>query len=208
MRLTIQHLQRAWNDKNENYEEILKKVTQTLIEQIDNLSKIASEFSNFAQMPKANNQKLDLDLTITKAISLFSNTAKIEIRYYNNLGKRVYIFADKEQISRVFINLFNNAIQSIPEDRTGKIEVTAERQFHSAVIKISDNGRGIPDEVKDKLFMPNFTTKSSGMGLGLAIIKNIIENINGSISFETSLGKGTTFILEFPEYYEKTDNHE
>jgi len=204
MRLTIQHLQRAWKDKKEDYTEIQKKVTHTLIEQIDNLSKIASEFSNFAQMPKPNNQKLDLNATINNAISLFSNSTEAKISYVSELKRPLCIFADKEQISRVFINLFNNAIQSIPEDRKGKIEVFLEELNHMAIIKIKDNGRGIPDEVKDKLFVPNFTTKSSGMGLGLAIIKNIIENIQGRISFVTSLGKGTTFILELPEYNESS----
>ena len=204
MRLTIQHLQRAWKDKKENYTEIQKKVTNTLIEQIDNLSKIASEFSNFAQMPKANNQKIDLNETINNSISLFTNSSDIKINYASEVNRPVYIYADKEQISRVFINLFNNAIQSIPEDRNGKIDVVLEELNEVAIIKIKDNGRGIPDEVKDKLFVPNFTTKSSGMGLGLAIIKNIIENIQGRISFTTSLGKGTTFILELPEYSESS----
>jgi two-component system nitrogen regulation sensor histidine kinase NtrY len=202
MRLTIQHLQRAWKDKKENYTELQKKVTNTLIEQIDNLSKIASEFSNFAQMPKANNQKLDLNITLNNAISLFSNSKDVNISYVSDLKNPVYIYADKEQISRVFINLFNNAIQSIPDDRKGNIEVSLQKLNNIAIIKIKDNGRGIPDEVKDKLFMPNFTTKSSGMGLGLAIIKNIIETIHGRISFVTTPGEGTTFILELPEYTE------
>ena len=205
MRLTIQHLQRAWKDKNENYTEIQRKVTKTLIEQIDNLSRIASEFSTFAQMPKANNQKLELNAIINNAIGLFSNSADIKIGYVSELKSPVYVYADKEQISRVFINLFNNAIQSIPEDRKGKIDISLEKQKNIAIIKIKDNGRGIPDELKDKMFTPNFTTKSSGMGLGLAITKNIIENIQGRISFVTSPDKGTTFILELNEYSGQSD---
>jgi two-component system nitrogen regulation sensor histidine kinase NtrY len=206
MRLTIQHLQRAWQDKKDNYAEIQNKVTQTLIEQIDNLSRIASEFSTFAQMPKAENQKLELNATISHAISLFSNSTDVNINYTCKLKSPVYIYADKEQISRVFINLFNNAIQSVPEDRRGKIDVSLEKLNKMAIVKIKDNGRGIPDELKDKMFTPNFTTKSSGMGLGLAITKNIIENIHGQISFETVPGKGTTFILELPEYSGQSDN--
>jgi nitrogen fixation/metabolism regulation signal transduction histidine kinase len=205
MRLTIQHLQRAWQDKKENYTEIQKKVTRTLIEQIDNLSRIASEFSTFAQMPKAKNEKLELNATIVNATGLFSNSTDVKISFVTELKSPVYIYADKEQISRVFINLFNNAIQSIPEDRKGKIDVSLEKQNNMAIVKIKDNGRGIPDELKDKMFTPNFTTKSSGMGLGLAITKNIIENIHGQISFETSPGKGTTFILELPEYSDQHD---
>ncbi|MBN2214467.1 MAG: GHKL domain-containing protein [Bacteroidales bacterium] len=200
MRLTIQHLQRAWEDKKENYAEIQKKVTQTLIEQIDNLSRIASEFSSFAQMPKADNRKLELNATINKAIGLFSNSTNVKFGFSSKLKDPLYIYADREQISRVFINLFNNAIQSIPEDRKGKIDVSLEKHKNMAIVKIRDNGRGIPDELTDKMFTPNFTTKSSGTGLGLAITKNIIENIHGQISFETSPDRGTVFILELPEY--------
>jgi len=95
-----------------------------------------------------------------------------------------------------------NAIQSIPEDDRGKIEIELMTNKDTAYVKIKDNGKGIPDEQKDKLFMPNFTTKTSGMGLGLAIVKNIIENCNGKIDFETELGKGSTFIIELPIYKE------
>ncbi len=200
MRLTVQHLQRAWNDKKTDYPDIQKRVTQTLIEQIDNLSKIASEFSNFAQMPKAINQKVNLEQKIKNVISLFSNSSKIQINFSKNVKNDIHIFVDNEQLSRIFLNLLKNAIQSIPDKRKGEIDVILEKYGDMAVIKIRDNGKGIPDDVKDKLFMPNFTTKSSGMGLGLAIIKNIIENINGTIDFETKLGAGTTFIVKLPIY--------
>ncbi len=205
MRLTIQHLQRAWKDKKENYAEIQEKVTRTLIEQIDNLSKIASEFSNFAQMPKAKYQKLDPGLILQNTISLFATSQDISISFYSDIQDEKYIFADKEQITRVFINLFNNAIQSIPDDRKCVIEVTLEEKNKNILIKIKDNGKGIQDDVKDKLFTPNFTTKTSGMGLGLAIIKDIVENMGGKIYFETEPGKGTTFFVELPEYEETSD---
>ncbi|MFO7658083.1 MAG: ATP-binding protein [Bacteroidales bacterium] len=200
MRLTIQHLQRTWKDKNENYAEIHEKVTQTLIEQIDNLSKIASEFSNFAQMPKAKNQKLDIEHIIRNTISLFSNAPGVTIGYKPAIKGPVYVFADKEQLARVFINLFKNAVQSVPEERACKILVTINIINGKVLAKVEDNGRGIHDDVKTKLFTPNFTTKSSGMGLGLAITKDIIENIGGRIYFETSWGKGTVFFVELPEF--------
>ena len=98
--------------------------------------------------------------------------------------------------------LFKNAIQSIPEDIKGRIEVELRTAGNKALVKIRDNGKGIPEELRDKLFMPNFTTKSSGMGLGLAIVKNIIENCDGRIDFETIPGKGTAFTLEFPIFKE------
>ncbi|NJK84987.1 MAG: ATP-binding protein [Bacteroidales bacterium] len=110
-----------------------------------------------------------------------------------------FIFADKEQISRVFINLLTNAIQSIPEERQGKVSVLLDLTPKTVIIKVIDNGKGIPDELLEKLFVPNFTTKTSGMGLGLAITKNIVENSGGTIRFETKYGVGTTFIVEFPQ---------
>jgi two-component system nitrogen regulation sensor histidine kinase NtrY len=195
MKLSVQHLLRSWKDGEEKYGENISKVTATLIEQIDNLSAIASEFSNFAKMPTAHNQKIDLVQKIKNTTSLFSNTRNIEIKTNFHNNKKVLVYADKEQLSRVFINLLKNAIQSIPDERDGKIEVELITEGDSALVKIRDNGKGIPDELKDSLFMPNFTTKSSGMGMGLAIVKNIIESCNGKIDFETQLGKGTTFII-------------
>ncbi len=200
MKLSVQHLLRSWKDGEEKYGENINKVTATLIEQIDNLSAIASEFSNFAKMPKAHNQRIDLVQKIRNTTGLFSNTRNIDIKTNFHNNKKVLVYADKEQLSRVFINLLKNAIQSIPEGRQGKIEVELMTEGDSALVKIRDNGKGIPDELKDSLFMPNFTTKSSGMGLGLAIVKNIIESCNGRIDFETQLGKGTTFIIRLPVF--------
>ena len=200
MKLSVQHLLRAWQDSNENYGEYLERVSRTLIEQIDNLSTIASEFSNFAKMPRANNQKVNLVDTIKDIVDLFGDSKKTEVLADFHGNKELYVFADKEQLSRVFINLVKNAIQSIPEKREGKILIDINHHDQLAMVRINDNGKGIPEELRDKLFMPNFTTKSSGMGLGLAIVKNIVENIKGKITFETLVDHGTTFIVEIPVY--------
>lgn len=202
MKLSVQHLLRSWKDGKENYGEHIDKVTNTLIEQIDNLSAIASEFSNFAKMPKANNQKIDLIQKIKNSTGLFANIKNIDIKTNFHNNRNVIVFADKEQLSRAFINLLKNAIQSIPDDIQGKIEIDLTTNKDKAYVKIKDNGKGIAGELKDKLFMPNFTTKTSGMGLGLAIVKNIVENCNGKIDFDTELGKGTTFNIELPIYKE------
>ncbi len=202
MKLSVQHLMRSWKDGEKKFGEHIDKVANNLIEQIDNLSAIASEFSNFAKMPKAINQKINMVQKINNSVNLFTNTKNIVIKTNFHNNKNVPVLGDKEQLSRVFINLIKNAIQSISEDINGKIEIELLKTKNTALIKIRDNGKGIPDELKDKLFMPNFTTKSSGMGLGLAIVKNIVENCSGRIDFETVLGKGTTFTLEFPIYKE------
>ncbi|KPK80594.1 MAG: hypothetical protein AMS27_16705 [Bacteroides sp. SM23_62_1] len=202
MKLSVQHLQRAWQNHSEDREKNLEKITATLIEQIDELSSIANEFSNFAKMPRANNIKLDIKERINDIISLFINTEGFEFKTVFKSRGKTFILADKEQISRVFINLIKNAVQSIPEDRKGLITVELESSNDFAIVKIRDNGKGIPEDLGDKLFEPNFTTKSSGMGMGLAIVKSIIENAKGEISYETIPGKGTTFIVRWPLYKE------
>jgi len=115
-------------------------------------------------------------------------------------NKRVNVFADKEQLLQVFNNLIKNAIQAIPDNVEGLIKIELFTSENTVKVKVADNGKGISDELKDKLFTPNFTTKTSGMGLGLTIAKNIVENANGTIWFETEIGKGTTFFVELPVY--------
>jgi signal transduction histidine kinase len=199
MKLSVQHLQRAWSDKNERFSEYLDRISKTLIDEIDNLSAIASEFSNFAKMPNAINQPLDLITKINNVVSLFSNDNVIFKVNLNN-NNEILIYADKEQISRVFINLFKNAIQSVEKNVTPVIETTVVNKNSKVEVRVKDNGKGIPLEMRDKLFRPNFTTKTSGMGLGLAIVKNIIESVGGTITYETEENKGTTFIINFPVY--------
>ena len=198
MKLSIQHLKRAWEDKSPDWEEQLKKISETLVEQIDNLSSIASAFSSFAEMPGTRNQKMDLVAIIHNRVSLFANNEKISFSLDLEDTQHAWIFADENQFLRVFNNLIQNAIQSIPEDREGLISIKLRtgKKYHA--INLSDNGSGIPEALGDKLFEPNFTTKSSGMGLGLAIVKKIIDDAGGSINYETKFGAGTTFILKIP----------
>ncbi|HSO85234.1 MAG TPA: HAMP domain-containing sensor histidine kinase [Draconibacterium sp.] len=199
MKLNIQHLQRA-KGRGKEYNEYIERVTATLIEQIDNLSNIATEFSNFAQIPNARNQVFELAGQLKKVIGLFETDDRATIKFDCKGFESISVNADREQLSRAVINLIKNAIQSIPDDKTGNICISLNRREHMAVIAVSDDGLGIPVELRDKLFSPSFTTKTSGMGLGLAIVKNIVENFSGKIWFETELEKGTTFYIEIPVY--------
>ncbi|MBT6766947.1 MAG: GHKL domain-containing protein, partial [Prolixibacteraceae bacterium] len=201
MKLNIQYLQRAKLEGKE-YNKYIKRVTATLIEQIDNLSDIATEFSNFAKIPTARNQVFNLASQVQKLIDLFETHDRAEIIFDVNSFENIEVNADREQLSRAIINLIKNGIQAIPENEIGIIKITLNRREHMAVIAVSDNGTGIPVELRDKLFSPSFTTKTSGMGLGLAIVKNIVENFSGKIWFETELGKGSIFFLEIPVYIE------
>lgn len=202
MKLSVQHLLRARKDKSEKFDEYLERIAETLIEEIDNLSSIATEFSNFAKMPQAHNLRFNLVDKIKTVVNLFSSSeADFQLNF--NSIENVEVFADKEQISRVFINLFKNAIQAVDKGVQPLITITLGLENDKAIVWVRDNGNGIPEALREKLFRPNFTTKSSGMGLGLAIIKNIMEDLGGSIRFITETGKGTTFILEFPVYKDK-----
>lgn len=200
MKLSLQHLQRAWDDKVENWDEILEKTTRTLVEQIDTLSKISSEFSLFAQMPRATNEKVNIVHKMKDVISLFVPVRNTEITYNTHGMEELFVFIDKEQLSRVFINLLKNALQSIPKNRDGSIHIDISSLHGKIRVKISDNGKGVSPEQQPRMFQPNFTTKTSGMGLGLAIVKNIVENSGGNIRYETEADKGSSFIFDLPEY--------
>lgn len=199
MKLNIQYLQRT-KGNNKEYNDYLERVTATLIEQIDNLSDIATEFSNFAKMPIARNQVFVLADQLQKVIDLYETHNRAQIVFDKHALENIEVNADREQLSRAIINLIKNGIQSIPDDRVGKVKITLQRRDHMAVIEVADNGTGIPTELQEKMFSPSFTTKTSGMGLGLSIVKNIVENFAGNIHFETKLNEGTTFFVEIPIY--------
>jgi signal transduction histidine kinase len=203
MKLNVQHLQRTL-EEGKNDPALVNRISATLIEQIDSLSAIANEFSDFAKMPKARNARVNLVSKLKSLRQLFDNTDKASITFDLGGLKRVDVFADKEQLMRVFINLVKNGLQSIPEGRTGEIRISLqEEKDERARITISDNGKGIPEAIRDKLFQPNFTTKSGGMGMGLAISYNIIRSLGGRIWYETILNEGTTFFIELPRSVEK-----
>ncbi len=203
MKLNIQHLQRA-RGRGKEYNEYIERVTSILIEQIDTLSNIATEFSNFAQIPNARNQVFELAGQMKKVIGLFETHDRATIKFNCEGCENIVVNADREQLSRAIINLIKNAIQAIPEDKKGKITITLSRKDDMAIIAVADSGAGIPMELRDKLFSPSFTTKTSGMGLGLAIVKNIVENFSGRIWFETELESGTTFYIEIPVYQQES----
>lgn len=199
MKLSIQYLQRALQENNPNTPQLTQKVTHTLIEQIDNLAEIAGAFSSFAQMPTPNNEKMDIDHYLKSIIDLFSKNESIKINYQSYVTP-AFIFADKNQMISLFNNLIKNAVQAISEVEYGLIDVYLLEEYGTIKIIIMDNGVGIPDENKDRIFTPNFTTKNSGSGLGLAISKQIIESTGGSIWFESTPNIGTSFYVVIPKY--------
>ncbi len=198
MKLSVQHLEKAWKDHTPDWDEKLKRFTETMTEQIESLSAIASEFSDFAQMPVTKTEQLDLSEILENIEALYQDTSRIrfEFRYDTHIPHK--IIGDRKQLLRVFTNLINNAIHAIGNKEKGLISIHFESKDDKYSIKISDNGGGISAELSNKIFQPNFTTKSGGMGMGLAIVKSIIQGFGGEISFTSKLGAGTTFELIFP----------
>ena len=197
MKLNIQYLQQALNNGYSNVNELAAKVSESLIEQIDNLSYIASEFSNFAKMPEAKPEEIELNEVLAKAVELYLNEENVKV-IFNNYPGKLKVFADKSQIVRVLTNILGNAVQAIPDEKDGLVTVSLQKQNANALIIFKDNGNGIEEEIVEKIFQPYFTTKSSGTGLGLAMTKKIIEFWKGRIWFETEKNKGTIFYIQLP----------
>jgi two-component system, NtrC family, nitrogen regulation sensor histidine kinase NtrY len=205
MKLSIQYLQKANTGGAPNLKELTSNVAKTLVEQIDHLSKIASDFSQFAHIGNPQNEVLDLHELLSSLSSLYETMENVLFKWVPERGK-LWVFADKTQMNRLFTNLLQNALEACHDRETCVISLNEELQGAHVLIKISDNGEGIPEQMQSKIFIPNFTTKSSGTGLGLAMSKTIVEQAKGRIWFETAEGAGTVFFVELPLYYETPVN--
>lgn len=197
MKLSIQYLQRAIDEGRPDATEMAKKVMATLIEQIENLTHIASEFSSFAKMPTAQNEVFELAEVVASVADLFDQNKGVVIKFIKPL-EPVWVYADKNQILRVFNNLIKNAVQAIPSEKKGLVVININISKVHCIAAVSDNGVGIAEESYEKVFVPNFTTKGSGTGLGLAISRQIVENAGGEIWFRSKVDEGTTFYVKLP----------
>jgi nitrogen fixation/metabolism regulation signal transduction histidine kinase len=197
MKLSVQQLLRVYDPENPASAQKLEKVVNSLIEQIDVLTNIANEFSNFAKMPRPNEEQVDLLALINRVIELFRHDDNVDIELNTDL-QEVIIMADKDQILRVFNNLIKNAIQAAAEERHSNISIHIVRTEKNYLIRIRDNGTGISPEQRAKLFVPYFTTKNAGSGLGLALCRQIIESHRGTIELESTSDQGTEFIITLP----------
>lgn len=199
IKLSVQHLMRAWNEKSDKFDALMERVPKTMLDQIESLNRIAGEFSAFAQMPIGNRTPLNLYTILHDSVNLYVDT--IDIGFVSLLeNNSATILADEEQIPRVFNNLIKNAQQSADPNRKIKVAVQLMEENEYYLVSVADNGSGIPLDVQPRIFVPNFTTKSSGMGLGLAIVKKIMELNQGDISFESEVGVGTTFFMRFKKH--------
>ncbi|MGH1387298.1 sensor histidine kinase [Kordia sp.] len=195
MRLTVQSFQRKFDPNDPKIHEKVNEYTKTLIQQIDTMSNIASAFSNFAKMPAQQNEMLNVVEITRLAMELFNE----DYINYSYEEKEIIVKFDRTQLIRVITNLVKNAIQAISDNRSPRIDVRVFQEGNMVMITVKDNGIGITKENEPKIFEPKFTTKTSGMGLGLGMVKNILETSGGSITFTSEENKGTTFKVSFPK---------
>ncbi|MFQ3174650.1 MAG: two-component system nitrogen regulation sensor histidine kinase NtrY [Flavobacterium sp.] len=195
MRLTVQSFQRKFNPNDPEIKQKMDDYSETLIQQIDTMNSVASAFSNFASMPAQQNETLNVVEVVELALDIFNE----EFITFESDSSDIISKIDRTQLIRIITNLVKNAIQSIPEQKEDKkVFVNVKKELNNVLITVADNGTGISPEDTNRIFEFKFTTKNSGMGLGLGIIKNIIENYKGTITFETEYGKGTRFTVSLP----------
>jgi signal transduction histidine kinase len=195
MRLSVQNFQRKFDPNDPEMQQKVDEFSDTLITQIDTMSSIASAFSNFAKMPAQQNETLNVPKIVKLALDIFNE----DYILFSSEKEEIIAKFDRTQLIRVVTNLVKNAVQAVARENNPAILVTVTEEEGRACLIVSDNGVGITEENMDKIFEPKFTTKSSGMGLGLAMVKNLVESCGGSISFTSKLNKGTIFKVHFPK---------
>ncbi|MBK6263726.1 HAMP domain-containing histidine kinase [Marivirga sp. S37H4] len=193
MKLSLQHLQMRLENSDNPMPEASAKI-KAILSQVDNLSDIATSFSSFAKMPIPDNEKVCVSEILTRVVSFFqAQHNQIEL---NLPEENIFAWVDKKIIERIFNNMIINALQSKPDTDAAKVRIELSWTEDKVLISIADNGIGIPEENHQKVFLPNFTTKETGSGIGLAIAKRGVEHAGGKIWFESSVDEGTTFYLE------------
>ncbi|MGY5351758.1 sensor histidine kinase [Wenyingzhuangia sp. IMCC45533] len=195
MKLTVQSFERTFDPNEEGIREKVKDYAEMLTQQIDVMSSIATSFSDFARMPQKNIETIELISVVKNAIDIFYEK---DIKLTTNADE-VLIDLDKNQMTRVLNNLVKNSIQATEFSTSPEIKVSVTDEVSQVIITVEDNGKGIQEKDKEHIFEPKFTTKSSGMGLGLPMVKNIVETYGGTISFESILNKGTIFKIKLPK---------
>jgi len=194
MKLSVQSFERNFKVNDKKNKDKVQEFTQTIIQQIETMSSIASAFSNFSEMPIQKGEKTNIVLAVKLALEIFKEE---NISFKSDL-KNIIVEIDKPQIVRIITNLIKNSVHACQNVVNPKIEVLIEKKEDIVEINVKDNGHGISDDVISNIFEPNFTTKSGGMGLGLGMVKNLVMSYNGIIDFDTELNKGTTFTITFP----------
>lgn len=194
MKLTIQNFERKFNPNDPEIETKVKKMSNTIVDHIDLIAKVANAFSQFAQLPEKNNETFNLNKELESILSIFSDD-KVFIHANK---ENIMMNMDKVYLNRIITNLVTNSIQAKSDDRESIINVDVEQVNKRINISVEDNGIGIPEELQNRIFEPNFTSKNSGMGLGLTMVRKMVEDYQGTVTFNSEEGKGTTFLVSLP----------
>lgn len=194
MKLTIQNFERKFDPADPDIRDKVKHLSRTLVDQIDLVATVASAFSQFAQLPEKNNEIFDLNKEIKNIINVFSD----EKIYFHSNRDLIMVEMDKIYLSRIITNLVANARQAKHDDRDNIINLDVEQRQKRVIITVDDNGSGIPEDLYDRIFEPNFTSKTSGTGLGLTMVRKMVEDYKGQISVKSEVGKGSTFTISLP----------
>ncbi|WP_297983570.1 HAMP domain-containing sensor histidine kinase [uncultured Chryseobacterium sp.] len=194
MKLTIQNFERKFDPTDPEITDKVKKMSATMVDQIDLIATVASAFSQFAQLPEKHNETFNLKKEIDSILGVFGGD---QIFVHAN-SENIMVNMDKIYLNRIITNLVTNAKQAASDFRTPIINIDVEQHQKRIMISVEDNGVGIPEDMYERIFEPNFTSKSSGMGLGLTMVRKMIEEYKGEISVKSEVGKGTKFIITLP----------
>ncbi|WP_326981139.1 HAMP domain-containing sensor histidine kinase [Chryseobacterium sp. MYb264] len=194
MKLTIQNFERKFDPEDPNIRERVKQMSKTMVDQIDLIATVASAFSEFAKLPEKNNEVINLNTEVEDILRVFNDDS---IFMHSNKSN-IMINMDRIYLSRIITNLVTNAKQAVSDDRKLIINVDVEQHQRRVMISIQDNGIGIPENMYERIFEPNFTSKNSGMGLGLSMVRKMIEDYKGEIAVRSEVGKGSTFTITLP----------
>lgn len=197
MKLSLQYLQKAIIEKRSNVEQLASNVSNNLVEQIDHLAKIAADFSQFANINQTSKEILDLHEVLATLRELYTKNPKVKFNW-SPLPHEISVNADRTQMNRLFTNLISNAVEASLADEIAVINIHELIEGNSVIVSVEDKGQGIDNEMRSKIFTPNFTTKTSGTGLGLAMCKSIVTRSGGKIWFDSEEGHGTTFYVQLP----------
>ncbi|MGG5210703.1 ATP-binding protein [Chryseobacterium sp. MIQD13] len=194
MKLTIQNFERKFDPEDPNIRERVKQMSKTMVDQIDLIATVASAFSEFAKLPEKNNEVINLNTEVEDILRVFNDDS---IFMHSNKGN-IMINMDRIYLSRIITNLVTNAKQAQSDNRKLIINVDVEQHQRRVMISVQDNGIGIPENMYERIFEPNFTSKNSGMGLGLSMVRKMIEDYKGEIAVKSEVGKGSTFTITLP----------
>jgi nitrogen fixation/metabolism regulation signal transduction histidine kinase len=194
MKLMLQQAERI-QESDPKMAEKIKRTIASLLSQVDTLDGIASSFSTFAKMPEPVMRKVELIELVRSVIQLHAATISVS---FKTEVQSAWIQADQQLLQRILSNILLNSLQAKQDSVDLQVAVAVTRKENRIVLSVTDNGTGIDAQLQDKIFLPHFSTKKSGSGLGLAIAKQGIEQMGGSIYFESSHGSGTVFYIELP----------